>query len=306
MNLLRLLLKEPLTHFVLLGGLLFAAYSLVTERDVLDADSRVITVDREALTNFLQYRSSAFEPGFFTAQYDSMSDEQLAELARSYVREEAMAREASALGLDKNDYVIRRRMVQKIEYLVAGADLNPRPPTEQELRTYFEAHMDDFRQDAEFTFTHVFVDAEKDHPGGMEAEARRLLARLRSAHAGFNDAPAYGDRFPYQRNYVRQFLGPIANELGPQFAARLAALQPGENWQGPFAGNYGLHLILFTDRTQAREPDFSEVREQVLAAVQEERRTSTREALLDELVDQYELRYVGVPSIESLAGNGDS
>ncbi len=296
MALIRKLLKEPLTHFVLLGGLLFAVYAALNPRDTLDASSRVITVDREALLTFLQYRNSAFEPGYFEAQYDAMSDEQLAELAESYVREEAMAREARALGLDENDYVIRRRLVQKIEYLVAGAELEPEPPTEAELRAYYDEHRDDFTQDAEYTFTHVFIDAEKDHPGGMLAEAQRLLAQLRARDAGFNDAPGYSDRFPYQRNFVRQYLRPVAQVFGPDFAAQLATLQPSDNWQGPLSSTFGLHLVLFTDRSEARTPDFEEVRAQVLAAVEEDRRIATRETLLDELVDQYDVRYVDVPT----------
>ncbi|WAT17911.1 peptidylprolyl isomerase [Aurantiacibacter sp. MUD11] len=296
MSLIRSLLKEPLTHFVLLGGLLFAAYAVLNPRDTLDADSRVITVDREALLTFLQYRNAAFEPEYFEAQFDAMTDAQLAELARNYVREEAMEREARALGLDQEDYVIRRRLVQKIEYLVAGADLEPEPPTEEELRAYYDEHRADFLQDAEYTFTHVFIDAEKDHAGGMEAEARRLLGQLRARDAGFNDAPGYGDRFPYQRNFVRQHMRPVANIFGLQFAASLANLQPGETWQGPIASNFGLHLVLFTDRTAARTPAFEEVRQQVREAVLEERRVRTRETLLDDLVDQYDVRYVDIPA----------
>ncbi len=305
MTILRLFLREPLAHFVLLGGLLFAAWSFLNPDDSLDADSRVITVDREQLLTFLQYRNAAFEPGYFEAQFDAMSDEQRALLAQNFVREEAMAREAMALGLDENDYVIRRRLIQKIEYLVTDVDLDPEPPSEEALRNYYDENLDDFRQDAEFTFTHVFIDAERDHPGGLAAEAQRVLASLRRADAGFNDAGLSGDRFPYQRNYVRQFLRPVANDFGPEFASSLAQLQPGETWQGPIASSFGLHLVMLTDRTAARVPDFAEVREVVREAVLERRRTDTREALLDELVEQYDVRYEGVPS-PAIIDNGES
>ncbi|WP_169053460.1 peptidyl-prolyl cis-trans isomerase [Alteraurantiacibacter aquimixticola] len=292
----RRLAREPLVHFVLLGVLLFAVYDVVNEDDALDPQSRVIEVDRETLINFLQYRSAAFEPGYFEAQYDALSEEQRAELARSYVREEAMAREAMALGLEENDYVIRRRLVQKIEYLVADTDIEPEPPTEDDLRAYFEEHRADFSLPAEYTFTHVFADAEIDRAGGPQAHARALLARLRADGANFNDAPSYGDRFPYQLNYVRQNLRPIADVFGPEFAAALDAMTPDETWQGPVMSRFGAHLVLLTDREQAREPSFEEVRAQVASAVLEDRRTNTREVLLDELVDQYDVRYAeGIP-----------
>lgn len=298
MTLLRATLREPLTHFALVGGLLFAAWSYYNPDDALDADSRIITVDREQLLTFLQYRNAAFEPGYFEAQYEAMSDEQRAQLARNFVREEAMVREAKALALDENDYVIRRRLIQKIEYLVSDVDLTPDPPSEEALRAYYDSHRGDFRQDAEFTFTHVFIDAERDHSGGPEREAQRVLAKLRAAGAGFNDATSYGDRFPYRRNYVRQFLRPVANDFGPEFAASLARLKPEDNWQGPIASNFGLHLMLLTERNEMRVPEFEEVRGQVREAVLEQRRAETREALLDELVEQYDIRYQGVSSPE--------
>jgi parvulin-like peptidyl-prolyl isomerase len=164
------------------------------------------------------------------------------------------------------------------------------------LRAYYEEHLADFGIPAEYTFTHVFADAEITRPGGPQAEARSLLARLRADRAGFNDAPAYGDRFPYQRNFVRQNLRPVADIFGPEFAAALAQLTPGDIWQGPITSQFGAHLVMLTARQDARTPDFEEVRVQVAAAVLDERRTNTREVLLDELVDQYDVRYgPGIP-----------
>jgi parvulin-like peptidyl-prolyl isomerase len=296
MDVLRRLLREPLIHFVLLGIALFAVYDVVSGDDALDPQSRVINVDRETLVEFMQYRSAAFEPEYFDTQFDALSEEQKAELARAYVREEAMAREARALGLDENDYVIRRRLVQKVEYLVADADLDPDPPSEEALRYYYGEHQADFGIPTEYTFTHVFADAEIARPGGPQAEARSLLARLRADGAAFNDAPAYGDRFPYQRNFVRQNLRPIDDIFGPEFAAALAQLTPGDSWQGPIMSRFGAHLVMLTTQQDARQPEFEEVRAQVLAAVLDERRSNTREALLNELVDQYDVRYgPGIP-----------
>lgn len=302
MSLIRRLARDPLAHFALLGAALFGVYSLVNENDMLEASERVIEVDRATLVNFLQYRSAAFEPAYFEARYDAMNDQQRAELARSYIREEAMAREAAALSLDQNDYVIRRRLIQKIEYLVTDTDLDPTPPTENELQAYFAEHRNEFTEAAEFTFTHVFADAEREHTQGLEGYANALLASLRSAGAQFNDAPSYGDRFPYQRNYVRQDLRPIAQVFGPEFAAELARLQPADEWQGPILSTFGYHLVMLTDQREARVPDFAEVRDQVLAAVIEERQADTREALLNELVEQYDVRYDDPALAPSRAG----
>ncbi len=79
-------------------------------------DSKVIDVDREALLTFVQYRSRAFQPQAAATRLDGMSEEEVERLVRDYVREEALHREALALGMDKNDYVIKRRMIQSIEF----------------------------------------------------------------------------------------------------------------------------------------------------------------------------------------------
>ncbi len=294
MNLLQRLAREPLVHFILLGAGLFAAYALVNDGD--SVSDRTIVVDRPALVNYLQYRAAAFEPEFFNAQYDALSEEQLAQLASAYVREEAMEREARALGLDEGDYVIKRRLIQKIEYLVADTDVSETPPDEAELEAYFEANKADFAVEAQYTFTHVFVDAERDHAGGDEAFANRLLSQLQARGAGFNDAPQFGDRFPYERNVVGKGLRYIANQFGPDFAAAIGQIDASEDWQGPIQSPFGYHLVLMSRVDPAHEPALEDVRDAVLAGVMEERRIRSREVLLDELVDQYDVRYEGVPA----------
>ena len=213
-----------------------------------------------------------------------------------------MAREARALGLDRADYVIRRRLVQKIEYLVAGTDAPGDPPAEAELRDWFEGHKDQYRQDEEITFTHVFVDAEKQHEGGNDAYARRLLASLNARGTAFEEATTFGDRFPYQQNYVGRSPRFIANQFGGEFAEDMTRLSPGKTWQGPLRSQFGHHLVLLTRRSDPGEPAFEEVLDPVLADVMEERRRDAHEALIDDLLDQYRVAYDGIPQPAPGAG----
>ncbi|MGB5266423.1 MAG: hypothetical protein WBN30_07535, partial [Polyangiales bacterium] len=115
-------------HFLAAGLGLFVLFGLVNRGDQ-DFDPNVITVDQEALLTFIQYRIKAFNPDLAEKKLNALSDEELQRLIDDYVREEVLHREAIALGLDDDDYIIRRRLVQKLEFITegfaeAGADVD--------------------------------------------------------------------------------------------------------------------------------------------------------------------------------------
>jgi hypothetical protein len=113
------IVKEPLLHFLALGLGLFVLFDLVASDDAA-YDGKVISVDREALLTFVQYRSRAFEPRMAGERLDSMPDDEFDRIVGDYVCGEALHREALALGMDKNDYIIKRRMIQSIEFITEG------------------------------------------------------------------------------------------------------------------------------------------------------------------------------------------
>ena len=284
----RSILRDPLIHFLLAGVVIYAAYAVWSEgQDPRSQDERTIVADRETLIEYMQYRSSAFEPESFAAQYDALPPPQRDALADAYIREEAMVREARALGLDTSDYVIRQRLMQKVLFLMDGAGSAQAEPSEVELAGWYATRKVDYARAPELTFTHVFVDDEKQRPGGGEAEAMRLLEKLNADGAQFNDAPAYGDRFAFLQNYVGREPDFIANQFGNGFAEQIGLLQPSTRWQGPFRSDYGWHLVLLTRREEGGVPELDEVRDQVLADYRSERMGAERAQSLDELLGQY-------------------
>jgi len=305
MTAIRRILRDPLVYLLLIGGALFALYSQFGARDLRDADETVITVDRDALMTFMQYRLSAFEPEYFEAQFDALTPEDLQQLLDAYVREEAMVREARAMGLDLNDYVIRRRLIQKIQFLVEDSG-NDRPaPTEAELRGYFERHRGEYSKAARLTFTHVFVDDEKQHAGGGRAAAERLGAELQRRGAGFNDAPAYGDRFPYQQNYVDRDETFLANQFGAAFARAVMGLPASKAWTGPIRSNFGYHLVYVESRTEPATPSFADVRDQVESDYLDDRQVEDSARAIDELLAQYTVKLTDLPEGVHAPGLGE-
>ncbi len=280
------ILREPLLHFLAAGLLLFGVYRWV--HGPLPAaeagPSKDIVVDRKALLTFLQYQANAFQPKYFGGQFDAMSAKARQDLIDKYVREEALYREAEALGLAQGDYVIRRRMVQKMLYLIEDTATESFAPTDAEIERYFRAHRRRYEVAPSLTFTHVFVDAEIQRREGPEKAAERLKRELEAQHATFADAPKYGDRFPYLQNYVNMTPDYVRNQFGEAFAAAVMKLEPSDHaWRGPIKSLFGYHLVMLTAHTPAHVPELTEIRDEVRDDMLRDRVAAYREKAVKDL-----------------------
>jgi hypothetical protein len=287
MSLLRVLRREPLVHFLLGAVALFVLHAFWQGFDG-GSNERRIVVDRPALLRYLQYRAQTFEPDTFEARLDALTVTERQQLIDEYVREEALYREALALGLEREDNVLRLRLVQKMAFL-----LEPPPaaePSEAELQAYYAAHSREYEAAPSWTFTHVFLDAATRGDAGARQTALTLLKQLNAARAQFNDAPLHGDRFAYLQNYVERTPDFIEAHFGADFQAALATLPAGDaRWQGPLRSSLGWHLVLVTAYGAGGMPAFSDVRAQVLDAHQRERAMAARQQAERELVGRYQV-----------------
>ena len=278
------LLKDPLLHFVVLGLGLFLLYQL-SDRQAGDDE---ILIDRDALLRHLQYQSVAFDRAQFELFLDDMSARETADLILEAAREEILYREALAMGLDRDDYIIRSRLVQKLRYLAEGFAGDAGVLGEEAIEAYFEANRDNYELDPFITFTHVFFNAERR---GWD-EARELAeAKLRELNDGpvpFDESSAHGDRFPYFVNYIERPPQLIASHMGGDMSEALFQLPADEaRWHGPFESRFGTHLVLIAGQQPRRMPDFDEVRERVAADAQAARDRELTDAAIDEIVARY-------------------
>lgn len=276
---------DPLFHFLAAGVLLFTIGSAVKPAPKAD---NVISVDRGALLEFIQYRSKAFEPTAAAAILDGMSVDARADLVRDYVREEALAREAAMLNLGVNDYVIRQRMVQKVEFLAESAAAAISEPTDAEIAAFYDANRDRYASPPSATMTHVFVSTEKKPVETARKEASDLLAELKKKKAGFNDASGLGDRFLFHKNYVDRTDDYIRSQLDDEIAAVIFdPSTPLNEWLGPYRSQYGAHLIYVSARAPASLPPLKDIREAVKADLAEERRQIAIENAVQSIVAKY-------------------
>jgi PPIC-type PPIASE domain len=291
------LLREPLLHFFVAGALLYGIFAWRGGMAPTDA-SNVITVNRDALLRFMQFRAKAFDADRASASFDALSAEQRQQLVDEYVREEVLYREARALGLDRGDDVLRQRLVQKMQYVLDEGDVAA--PTEQELQRYFAKNLALYRIEESYTFTHVFLDPAVRGENKLKAEARSALAVLQKVKAGFNDAPGYGDRFPYLQNYVERTGEYVGSHFGPSFVSQLAQLRPDDkHWQGPWKSDHGLHLVLLVAKQSASDARFEEVKQQLVEDYRRDAVANRREQALRELTQGYAVRMESVLPVDT-------
>ncbi|MFO0758281.1 MAG: peptidylprolyl isomerase [Byssovorax sp.] len=257
------LLREPALHFLVLGLGLFALHARVRrpppERIVVSA----------AFADAL-----AAEQAALLGKPPTIEERQA--LVDRWVDEELLYREALALGLDRGDPIVRRRLVQKMERVGEGASPLPEPG-DAELQAFLDAHADRFQEPARTSFEQVFVS--RDRRGeAAEGEARRLAGELR----GGADPARFGDPFLQGRAWSLRSAPEIAQVFGPSFAAEVAALPPGR-WSDPIASSYGEHLVRVSEQRPGRTLPLAAVRPRVAEEWMSEERERRRRAVVDGL-----------------------
>ncbi len=202
------LLNDPLLHFLLLGVALFALFQWVAEpsRDRDQTSEIVITAGR------IQALSQSFEKVW----QRPATEAELDGLIQAHIREEVLYREALAMGLDRDDTIVRRRLRQKMEFLSEDL-MSLAEPSEAELQAFLAAQPERFRQQSRFSFRQVYLNANK-RDTSAEADALALLAKLR-AHNG--DASQMGDPLMIPHRFEHEPERGVARALGTQFLQSL-------------------------------------------------------------------------------------
>lgn len=267
------LFREPLLHFLLLGAGLFVGFGLVDKRTSGEPGKIVIT----------QGQIEHLAAGYNRVHGRPASPEELEGLIGDYVREEVYYREALALGLDRDDPVIRNRLRLKMEFISDDVAAQAEP-TEEQLRRYLQEHPDTFRIEPRFTFSQVYLNPER-HRESLAHDVAQLLTQLNQA-GDKADVSELGDPFLLEHNFVALAASEVVKQFGEKFAARLGEL-PRHQWQGPVESGYGVHLVFVSETTQGRVPTLEEVRDAVHREWANARRLEVNEKFYQNLLKRY-------------------
>ncbi len=272
----RTILREPLAQFLLIALALFAINHLVN-RDQGGADpaKRI-----ELTVNDLRQMTL-----MWLAQGRPMpSEQQLRAMMEQRVGLEILSREAAALGLDRNDEIVKRRLAQKMEFLFE--DLGQlQDPSPAELGPWLKKNPERFRQPPRISFHHLYFALDK-HGGMARQDAEATLARLAGSPAQSPGEAVAGDPFMFQDRYVDRIPQSVAKDFGPSFAEAIFSLPPG-SWAGPIQSGYGWHLVFVDAIAPERMPALAEIEQQVKADWLETRTRELKDKALEELRSRY-------------------
>lgn len=253
------LLREPLFHFIAIGGLIFAVFAAIDDSGEPPAD--IIVIVPERIDQLAASFSAVWKRAPTADELDFLIDEE--------VRAEVYYREALALGLDRNDAVVRRRMRQKMEFLLdTGAFLQE--PAAGELEAYFAANEPTYRSGLRLALEQIYLGE------APTAEAISLsLGALRSDPPA--DPATLGERSLLPARLGLSPSSAVDGVFGQGFFELVAELPPGE-WSGPVVSAYGVHLVRVLDTRPARTPPLEEIRGAVLRNWREAKAREIREA----------------------------
>jgi peptidyl-prolyl cis-trans isomerase C len=254
-NVMKRLLREPLLHFLLLGAGLFAVFHYVQPAPSAQPSAWQIQLSLDELSQLTLQFQSQWRRLPTVQEFDRMVENR--------VEEEILYREALAMGLDKDDTIVKRRMAQKMQFLaedVAAA----REPTTAELKSWFAKNTDKFAMPKRVSFRHLYFSHER-RGERVRDDAATALAKLAGQSQDSKLTEALADPFmsqDYYRDRTPEYLG---KEFGPQFAQAVAKLPTG-SWQGPIESAFGWHLVFVDTEIPGRVPAFEEVEGDVKTA----------------------------------------
>ena len=275
-------MREPLVHFVVAGFALFAVYALLhPERFAADTSRRLEVSAIEV---------GRVELAFIARWQRQPTPSELQGLLASEVRNEILSREATALGLDKNDVIVKRRLAQKMEFLADDMS-GLRDPTRDELRAWFDVHRSEFAPASRVTFRHVFFSTDQ-RGAGAERAARKAL----TSASGRRGTVPRGDSFMFRDYYAGQTEAQVAQVFGSDFAKTLFSSAT-QRWSGPFASGLGWHIVWAEELNPGEVPTYEEVEAEVRERWRFEQRDAAKRAGFEAMLARYE---VVLPSTEAI------
>jgi peptidyl-prolyl cis-trans isomerase C len=277
-------LREPLVHFLLAGALIFATYELLNPAAERTDRANQIVLTKDDLRQLAVHWLAQGRP--------RPTADEMRGLVEQRVHEEILFREAVALGLDKDDEIIKRRLAQKMDFLAADiAALQE--PGDAELRGWYAQNSGRFALPARASFRHLYFSF--DRPGAHDAAAA-ALDKIAGKPADTPEVATIADPFMFRDYYAERAPDQIAKEFGPDFARAVFQLKPGA-WRGPIRSGYGWHLVFVDTIEPSRAPAFEEVEPDVKSAWLEQRQREIKRIAFEAMRARYA---VVVPPAETV------
>lgn len=232
-------LREPLTHFVAIGLAIFAvSHEIEARQSRYHIQLGEADLQRIATSYAQQYGAPP-------------SADQMRTMVDNAVREEIALREGLALGLDKNDEIVRRRIAQKFDFLQQD-QAAPREPTAAQVAAWYAGHKDRFAEPRRVSFEQRYFAPDRRGEAAAQALAQSALT-----------ASVPGDAFPGPPTAVALSRDEIERIYGGTGFGEAVFKAPVGRWAGPFRSGFGWHVVRLTEDRPARVRSLDEARDDV-------------------------------------------
>jgi len=271
-------LREPLLQFILIGFVLFGVWRAVNPAtDMRGSANRIVLTESDLRQMALVWVAQGRPPP---------TPQQMQSLVETKVREEVLYREALALGLDKDDTIVKRQLARKMEFLAEDVSKLEEPKSD-ELQAWYDKNNARFALPPRASFRHVYFSPDR-RGGRAHADAEQALSRLAGKRMDSPGAAGSGDPFMFQDYYGDRSFDELAKAFGPQFARALIGVKPGA-WAGPIESGYGWHIVFVESLTPERIPTYEEIEADVKAAWLEDHREVVRSRMYKAMRAHYEV-----------------
>jgi len=292
-QLVKKLIREPLVHFLLIGAGLFLLFGWRVNPASLPSgqsgpQSTKIVITQGDIDQLIAM--------FGKTWLRLPTEEEVKGLVENFVRDEIYYREALNIGLDREDALIRRKLRQKMEFILEDITAQVEP-TDEELEAFMERHQEAYLVDPKIAFRQVYINADKRGTNG-ETEARQILADLN----GGADPALVGDPILLDSKIRLSPLWDIRKQFGEEFSRSLFEMKEGK-WEGPVRSGYGLHLVFVRERVGGRMPKLNEVREMVKSDWLAERQKDLKDAAYAKIRERYTVE-IEKPETKAVAEAG--
>lgn len=261
-------------HFLLLGALLFVLYGWLNRQGFAAPDE--ILVSQQQVAGLVMQFERVWQRQPSAAEKQALID--------SWVRDEVYYREALAMGLERDDPVVRRRMSQKIQFILDSG--TPAAPTDAELQQWLDDHADKYRLEPTYALQQVYFDpARRGEKTGSDLAA--ALRALEGGRAVTGDSTMLPDRLDGSATDV-------ARAFGAQFESALRTMPVG-SWQGPVESGFGLHLVRLEKREDGRVAQLADVRDAIERDLLHARAQAANDAYYESLRAKYAVRVEDEP-----------
>ena len=258
------ILKSPILHFILLGLIAFSAYTYLKP-----PDRETIHITTQTIDALVQQRESISQK--------AITPETRQSIIEGHIEDEVLLREAYKRGFDKNDYRVRKRILNIMR--TSLTEVIPEPSMAQ-LRAFYDANRDRYLTSPSRSFEQVYFSFAS---AKLPEKPERFIQQLQEAKG----IEGLGDfSLMLSSKYNKVSFQTTAITFGKPFAEVVFDMRLNE-WRGPVESFQGNHYVRVTGEHEPELPPFEQMESYLRTdyLLQKGRESQTRK--IEELMKNY-------------------